>query len=130
MADPTAAFFDALDRRGHEPRLEKASGTLRFDLEQNGRTERWFVAVRRGDVNASRTPEPRAADCVLRTTQDWFDRFVTGEENALPALLRGDAIAEGNLQLMFHFQRLMPNPPGARDPRDLNRPAEENGRDV
>jgi hypothetical protein len=128
MADPTAAFFDALVRRGHEPRLEKAAGTLRFDLEEDGQTERWFVDVRHGNVTASRARETRAADCVLRTTHAWFNRFVTGEDNALAGLLRGDAVAEGNLQLMFFFQRLTPNPPGARDPRDLTRPAEEKRR--
>jgi hypothetical protein len=125
MADRTAEFFEALARRGHEQRLAKVDGTLRFDLERDGRPEYWFVDVRRGDVNAWRTPEPLPADCVLRTTQAWFDRFVTGADAVLAALLRAEAVAEGNLQLMFQFQRLMPNPPGARDPRDLYRTAEE-----
>ena len=125
MADHTAEFFDALAQRGHEPLLAKVNGTLRFDLAQDGRSEHWLVEVRRGDVNACRTPEPRPADCVLRTTHAWFDRFVTGADDVLAALLRADAVAEGNLQLMFHFQRLMPNPPGAHDPRERRRPAVE-----
>jgi hypothetical protein len=128
MADRTAEFFDALARRGHDTRLAKVDGTLRFDLEREGQTEYWYADVRRGDVNAWRTPEPLPADCVLRTTHAWFDKFVTGQEAVLAALLRADAVAEGNLQLMFHLQRLMPNPPGARDPRDLYRPAGEDGR--
>lgn len=125
MMNPTAEFFDTLARRGHEPRLANVIGTLRFDLDRDGQRDHWFVDVRSGDVHTWRAPEPRPADCVLRTTHAWFDRFVTGEENVLPALLRADAVAEGNLQLVVHFQRLMPNPPGAREPRDAARPAQE-----
>jgi hypothetical protein len=125
MADPTAEFFAALARRGHDQRLAKVDGAVRFDLDRDGQPEHWFVDVRRGAVNAWRTPEPMPADCVLRTSRAWFDKFVTGAEGVLAALLRADAVAEGNLQLMFYFQRLMPDPPGARDPRDLRRPAGE-----
>jgi SCP-2 sterol transfer family len=119
MVDRTAEFFDTLALRGHERRLAKVAGMLRFDLERDGRSEYWFVDIRRGDINAWRAPEPRPADCILRTSHAWFDRFVAGVENVLPALLRADAVAEGNLQLIFALQRLMPDPPGARDPRDL-----------
>jgi hypothetical protein len=37
MTDPTAEFFDELGRRGHEPLLEKATGTLRFDIADGKR---------------------------------------------------------------------------------------------
>lgn len=126
MADHTAEFFDELTRRGHDPRLAKVAGVLRFDLAVDGGSEHWTVEFRQGEMTAVRTPQPRPADCVLRTTKGWFDRFVTGADNILAALLRADVVAEGNLQLMFYLQRLMPDPPGARDPRDLYQPNGKN----
>ena len=32
-ARPTQQFFEALAERGHEPLLERISGTIRFDLD-------------------------------------------------------------------------------------------------
>ena len=36
MTDATTEFFQELAERGHEPALEKATGTLRFDLSDGG----------------------------------------------------------------------------------------------
>ena len=38
MADATTEFFDALAERGHEPLLEKTTGTVRFDLRDGKKT--------------------------------------------------------------------------------------------
>ena len=109
MPDPTADFFDRLGRSGHEPHLKKASGTVRFDLTENGRTKRWFVTVEKGDVTVSRAGGK--ADCVARAEKRLFDSLVSGRQNAMAALLRGELQAEGNTELMVLFQRLLPGPP-------------------
>ena len=85
MAQTTAEFFEQLAERGHEPLLEKVTGTLRFDLKDNGRTARWRVAIKKGDITVSRANE--AADCVVRTDRDHVrqDRRREGEP------FRGDA---------------------------------------
>ena len=54
MTDSTAEFFHELDRRGHEPLLEKATGSVRFDLADGRRIDRWLVSLDRGEVTASR----------------------------------------------------------------------------
>ena len=54
MTDATAKFFDALVERGHEPLLEKATGTVRIDLKDGRKTDRWLVTVAKGDIKVSR----------------------------------------------------------------------------
>ena len=44
MADVTADFFDDLSKRGQEPLLGKMRATVRFDIADKGKTERWLLA--------------------------------------------------------------------------------------
>jgi len=108
----TEGFFDALAKRGHEPLLQSASGTLRFDLVDGKAVEHWSVAVKKGDVSVSH--KEAKADAVVRLDRDLFDRIVTGRENAMAAALRGVLVPEGDLGLVMSFQRLFPGPPTAR----------------
>jgi putative sterol carrier protein len=112
MPDATAEFFDDLGRRGHEPLLEKATGTMRFELTEGRRTDRWQVAIERGGLEVSRKNEK--ADCVARMDKALFDRVVTGRANALTAVLRGEMRLEGDTELLVLFQRLLPAPPTSR----------------
>ena len=112
MVDATARFFDDLARNGHDPLLEKASGSLRFDLTDGMAVERWRVDVRQGDVIVSR--KAGAADCVLRAPKPLFDKMASGRENAMAAVLRGALIAEGDIDLLVVFQRVLPGPPRRR----------------
>jgi putative sterol carrier protein len=106
--DATTEFFDDLAVRGHEPLLEKASGTLRLELMNGKRKARWFVSIKRGDVTVSHANSK--ADCVVRMDQALFDEIVTGKENAFAAMLRGRVAVEGKPQLLVLFQRLFPGP--------------------
>jgi putative sterol carrier protein len=112
MSDPTAQFFEELGRRGHEPLLAHARGTIRFDLVDGKRTDRWLVSVERGDVAVSRANGE--ADAVVTGDKALFDSLVSGRQNAMAALLRGAVAAEGRVQLLAVFQRLFPGPPRPR----------------
>jgi putative sterol carrier protein len=112
MADTTAQFFEELGRRGHEPLLEHATGTIRFELAQGKRTERWLVSVRKGDITVSH--ENGEADVVVTADEALFDSLVSGKQNAMAALLRGAVGVEGRVQLLVLFQRLFPGPPRSR----------------
>jgi hypothetical protein len=57
MIDATAEFFDALVERGHEPLLENATGTVRFDLKDGKKMDRW-LGVRRQAPAAGRQLPP------------------------------------------------------------------------
>jgi putative sterol carrier protein len=124
MADATAEFFDALVERGHEPLLEKATGTVRFDLREGRKTDRWLVSIVKGDLAVSR--RNLKADCVLTTDKTLFDDVASGRANAFAALLRGAAEVEGDVQLLVLFQRLFPGPPRTRRRRTVKSPARRN----
>jgi putative sterol carrier protein len=107
--DATAQFFEDLRRRGHEPLLEKARGTLRVDLVNGQETERWFLSIDRGDVEVShKLGKP---DCTLHAAKKVFDRVARGELNAMAAVLRGAMTFEGDPEILVRFQRLFPSPP-------------------
>jgi ubiquinone biosynthesis protein UbiJ len=113
MADAIADFFGALDTRGHEPMLEKATGTLRFDVANRKRIERWFVTVDRGDVAVSR--RNRAADCVVRLDRPTFEAILSRRANATASMLRGIVSVQGDLDLVVLFQRLFSRSQGPGD---------------
>jgi predicted lipid carrier protein YhbT len=116
MADATTEFFELLASRGHEPLLEKATGTLRFDIVDGRKTERWFLTTTKGDLAVSR--KNVAADLVIRGDRTLFERMVRGKANAMAALLRGALTIEAESreapELLVLFQRLLPRPHAAR----------------
>jgi putative sterol carrier protein len=116
MTDATAQVFEAIAERGHDPVLQKASGTVRFDLRRGKQTERWLIAIDKGNVAVSHANAD--ADCILRTDKALFERIVSGEVNAMAAVLRGAVAIEGDPTLLTIVQRLVPRSPqpGRRQP--------------
>jgi putative sterol carrier protein len=109
-------LLEELGRRGHEPLLEKVSGTIRFEIVDGKQTERWLVTIDKGDLAVSR--KNVRADCTLRADKAVFDRVASGKMNAMAAFLRGDIILDGDSpELLVPFQRLLPGPPRRRRPR-------------
>jgi putative sterol carrier protein len=106
---PIDQFFATLRDRGHEPLLEKVSGTVRFDVGHGQQTDHWMITIRNGDVTVTR--EDADADAVVRVARHIFEQLATGQMNAMAALLRGQVAAEGNLELPVLVQRLLPGPP-------------------
>jgi putative sterol carrier protein len=115
MTDATTDFFDALARRGHDPLLDKATGTVRIELTNGKQTERWLLAFDKGDVTVSHRNV--GADVTLRTDKASFDEIAAGKMNATAAVLRGEVAIEGDWELMVFFQRLLPGPPVSRKRR-------------
>jgi putative sterol carrier protein len=109
MTDATTEFFEQLGARGHEPMLEKAKGTLRFDLTDGKRKARWLVEIEKGEVAVSH--KNTKADCVVRADKTLFDGIASGRENAMAAVLRGEIGIEGEREFLVWFQRLFPSPP-------------------
>jgi putative sterol carrier protein len=108
MADATTTFFDQLRERGHEPMLGRTTATVRVDVHDGRKTERWQVAIKRGDLTVSKRNGP--ADCILRIERARFDDLATGRLNAMAAALRGVLDVEGDATMLVRFQRLFPAP--------------------
>jgi putative sterol carrier protein len=119
VGDPTEEFFYQLGRRRHETVLEDVDGTIRFDLRDDAGLDQWLVVIKDGDVTVSREAPP--ADCVVHTTREVFGQMVTGQLHPLPAWLRNLYWMEGNAVLFRLFDRVLPGPAHARDPRDMAR---------
>jgi putative sterol carrier protein len=112
MSDDVLEFFEELGRRGHEPLLAKVTGRVRFDLVDDGRTDRWLVAIDKGDITVRH--EGGQADCAIRAERALFERLCRGEENAMAAVLRGALVCTGDVELLYAIQRIVPGPPRER----------------
>src|SRR5215469_132712 len=86
-SDPISSFFAELARPGHLATFEGESATLRFDVLERQRVDRWHVKVVDGDVTVTRRNSP--ADVVVRMQRPDVEAIVTGRLNAQAALLRG-----------------------------------------
>ncbi|NGM13616.1 SCP2 sterol-binding domain-containing protein [Verrucosispora sioxanthis] len=115
MADATTRFFEDLDQQGYEPLLAKTSGSLRFDLHEGPQTTHWLMRIDRGNVQVSR--QDVEADTVVGTSPALFEELVTGRENGLAALLRGDMTVTGDARLVVQVERIFPGSPYARGPQ-------------
>jgi len=109
MSEPIDEFFDALTLAHRVPLLEGVSGTIRVELDHDGRTERRLIAIDAGTLSVSR--RPAKADCTVRMDRRLFEGMASGRVNAMAALLRGQVAVEGNPNLLLRFQRLFPSPP-------------------
>jgi putative sterol carrier protein len=117
MSISSEEFFDELKRRGHEPLLRNATGTLRFDVVDGKRTARWFLTVKKGDLTVSR--QGSGADCIVRGDKALVEGIWAGDVNAFAAVLRGEIDVEGDLEMMVLFQRLLPGPAASQRASEL-----------
>ncbi len=114
-ADPTAAFFTTLSQRGRDPLLRDTTGTVRFDLTDGDDTEHWLVSLDHGHADVRPHAGVVAADCVVGTSGRLFAAITRGQANALAAVLRGEMVVDGDLELFVILQRLFPGPGGPGD---------------
>jgi hypothetical protein len=119
-------FFATLPARAPGVLRGPTTGSLQLDLTSGNRTEHWYVRLTPGAVRVSREQQP--ADATFTVSSALFEKLVTGREAGMAALLRNEATFSGNVVLFLVFRRFLPDPPGARDPRETAR--EHVGRSV
>jgi predicted lipid carrier protein YhbT len=82
-----------------------------LELRDADGSDRWLVSIDRGDVVVSH--RGGVADCEIRADRDLFDRLCRGEANALAAMLRGELVCTGDVELLYAIQRIFPGPQDA-----------------
>ncbi|MGZ8694301.1 MAG: SCP2 sterol-binding domain-containing protein [Gaiellaceae bacterium] len=112
MTDGTAAFFDELAKRGHEPRLARATGVVRLEVGKGAKARVWHVEFQKGDIVVA--PGRGPADCTLRADEQTLEDIVSGRISPVTALLRGQIELEGDTRLLVLFRRLRPGPAPTR----------------
>ena len=108
-ADPVTRFFAALNEPGHLATLEGDSATLRLDILDGEKVERWRVSMARGDVAVTHAAGP--ADATARIERRYFEAVIAGRLNAEAAFLRGLFAVDGSAGALMLFQRCLPGPP-------------------
>jgi hypothetical protein len=127
MTDATVEFFHRLSSRGYEPLVREVVATVRFDLTERGRTERWYLVIHNGELSVhtgdadadDADPDDTEADCVIVADRALFNGIVSGQVNAMAALLRGELFVAGEPDLLVLCQRLFPGPPRAKTRRPV-----------
>jgi hypothetical protein len=114
MSDPTSEFFEGLAERGPIPALQRTRRTLRVDVDRDGRTDHWWLDIRRGRVAVTRSEANAEADCVIGASGELMDDLVTGRANAMASTLRDELVLSGDPNVLVRFQRLFPDPTGPR----------------
>ena len=110
--DSIATFMDGVASRGHEASLANATGTVRFEVVDGKKSERWLLTVTRGELAVSR--KSARADVTLRAPRALFEQIFRGKINATAAFLRGALRIEGDVELIVLVQRLLPGSPASR----------------
>jgi putative sterol carrier protein len=123
MPSVTAQFFEHLGSRGHIAELQKVRGTLRFEIADTEPMERWLVTVDHGDVSVAPTAGDETPTCIVRGTRAVLEGVAHGEVNAMAAVLRGELVIDGDLQILMIVQRVFPGPPGTAHPTAHIKPA-------
>jgi putative sterol carrier protein len=115
MAEEMDEFIAQLGKQTHVRLLERTSGTVLVELDDDGHTERWYVNVKRGDVSLAKSlPKGASApDCTLRTKASTFKAIRTGQLNLMAAVLRDLLSIEGNVPLVVALQGLFNPSAGA-----------------
>ena len=106
MKASTAAFFDELGRRGHEPLLGRISATVRFDIGDGASVDHRLVSIDNGDIRVSSENVP--ADGTVIISETLLDDIINGRTGAMAAFLRGALLVEGDPGVVVFVQRLFP----------------------
>jgi putative sterol carrier protein len=101
MAETTREFFEGLPTRGDSSKLAGMNNSYVFDIEGAGQ---WFVTVADGVVSV-REGEGEA-DCTISTTEENFQKILSGEQNATSAYMTGKLKIKGDMGAAMKLQKL------------------------
>jgi putative sterol carrier protein len=94
-------FFESLASRVDESRTAGMSNSYLFDIDGAGK---WTVRVEDGKVNVSEGEAD--ADAVISTSEETFERMVSGEQNPTSAYMTGKLKVKGDMGAAMKLQKL------------------------
>jgi putative sterol carrier protein len=94
-------FFDSLEGRADTSKTAGMNNSYLFDIEGAGK---WTVSVEEGNVNVKEGGED--ADAVITTSQETFEKIVSGEQNPTSAYMTGKLKVKGDMGAAMKLQKL------------------------
>jgi putative sterol carrier protein len=94
-------FFDNLETRIDPSKTAGMNNSYLFDIDGAGT---WKVDVQDGNVKV--TDGGDAADVTITTSEETFDKIVSGEQNATSAYMTGKLKVKGDMGAAMKLQKL------------------------
>jgi putative sterol carrier protein len=94
-------FFDRLQSRADASKTAGMTNSYLFDIEGAGK---WTVRVDDGNVSVSEGGED--ADAVITTSEETFEKIVSGEQNPTSAYMTGKLKVKGDMGAAMKLQKL------------------------
>jgi hypothetical protein len=111
MGEKTDTYFQSLAANPYQPLLHRASGSIRFDVEEaDGGHQVWQVAIDHGNLDVRKESEDSAsdADCMVAGPEDELYRILTGRDSFAAAFVRGAITVAGDHTLAQNLRRFSP----------------------
>jgi putative sterol carrier protein len=94
-------FFESLESRADTSKTAGMNNSYLFDIEGAGK---WTVSVEDGTVNVTEGGED--ADAVITTSEETFEKIVSGEQNPTSAYMTGKLKVKGDMGAAMKLQKL------------------------
>ena len=94
-------FFDTLEARADASKTAGMTNSYLFDIEGAGK---WTVRVEDGKVSVSEGGEH--ADAVITTSDETFEKIISGDQNPTSAYMTGKLKVKGDMGAAMKLQKL------------------------
>jgi putative sterol carrier protein len=94
-------FFEGLAARVPADRIAGMNNSYVFDIEGAGT---WRVAIADGQIEV--TPGPGEADVTFSSSEENFEKIVSGEQNPTTAYMTGKLKIKGDMGAAMKLQKL------------------------
>src|SRR5438132_12071969 len=93
--------FESLETRADASKTAGMTNSYLFDIEGAGK---WTVSVDDGKVSVTEGGED--ADAVISTSEETFEKIVSGEQNPTSAYMTGKLKVKGDMGAAMRLQKL------------------------
>jgi putative sterol carrier protein len=94
-------FFEGLETRVDESKTAGMNNSYLFDIDGAGT---WKVDVQDGNVKVTEGGD--SADVTIATSEETFEKIVSGEQNATSAYMTGKLKVKGDMGAAMKLQKL------------------------